>query len=338
MKIDMFNHFFPQRFFYEYMLGSGLKDIGKRMLNIPLLVDLEKRFRVMDEYEDYRQVLSLPSPPLEIMAPPQESPLLAQVANDGLAELVVKHPDRFVGFVASLPMNNVDAALREMQRAITKLGAKGIQIFTQVAGKPLDLPEFEPIFEEAARCDTVIWLHPARAANFSDYRSEDRSRYEIWWALGWPYETSVAMSRLVFARIFDRFPNLKILTHHLGGMIPYFEGRIDLGWEQLGTRTTGEDYGAVLRSLKKRPIEYFRQFYGDTALFGSLAANRCGVDFFGVDHVVYATDMPFDPQPGRFIRETIRVVEGLGLTAAEKDKIYYRNAERLLKLVPQAKA
>jgi predicted TIM-barrel fold metal-dependent hydrolase len=138
------------------------------------------------------------------------------------------------------------------------------------------------------------------------------------------------MARIVFSGMFDRIPNLKILTHHMGGMVPYFEGRVGYGWDQLGSRTSDIDYKAVLKSLKKRPIDYFRQFYGDTALFGGGPATRCGLEFFGADHVVFASDVPFEPAPGLYIRETIKVIEGLGLSADDKEKIYRRNAERLL--------
>jgi aminocarboxymuconate-semialdehyde decarboxylase len=277
-------------------------------------------------------VLTRPSPPLEALAGPDRSPVMARAANDQLAELVARHPDRFIAFVASLPLNNPDESLKEMERAVTQLGARGIQIFSNIAGKPLDEPEFEPLFAEAARRDLAIWMHPARKADFPDYKTEDRSKYEIWWTFGWPYETSVAMSRLVFNGTFDRFPDLKIITHHMGGMIPYFEGRVGHGWDQLGTRTSDVDYTALLRSMKKRPIDYFRNFYADTALFGAGPATRCGLDFFGVDHVVFASDMPFEPAPGMYARETIEVIESLGLSAADKHKIYCGNAQRLLKL------
>jgi aminocarboxymuconate-semialdehyde decarboxylase len=119
----------------------------------------------------------------------------------------------------------------------------------------------------------------------------------------------------------------------MGGMIPYFEGRVGHGWDQLGTRTSDVDYTALLRSMKQRPIDYFRSFYADTALFGARSATRCGLDFFGADHVVFASDMPFEPAPGMYARETIEVIESLGLSAADKHKIYCGNAQRLLKLI-----
>jgi predicted TIM-barrel fold metal-dependent hydrolase len=333
MKIDIFNHLYPRRFFDQFIAdGAAGKDMGKRVSSIATLVDLDQRFRAMDEFGEFRQVLTLPSPPLEALAGPDRSPVMARAANDQLAELVRKHPDRFIAFVASLPLNNVDESLKEMERAVTQLGAKGIQIFSNIAGKPLDDPEFLPLFDEVSRLDIPIWMHPARAADFPDYRTETRSKFEIWWAFGWPYETSVAMARLVFSGLFDRHPGIKIITHHMGGMIPYFEGRVGHGWDQLGSRTSDVDYGALLRSMPKRPIDYFRSFYADTALFGAHAGLRCGLEFFGIDKVVFASDMPFEPAPGMYARETIQAIEALELPAAQSDQIYRGNALRLLKL------
>jgi predicted TIM-barrel fold metal-dependent hydrolase len=332
VKIDIFNHVFPRAFFDKYIAKGNTKDIGKRVANIPVGVDLDYRFRVMDEFPGLTQVITLPAPPIEVLGGPDKSPEIAREGNDGLAELVAKHPDRFLAFAAALPLNNVDASLREMERSIDQLGAKGILIYTNMLGKSMDAPEFRPIFDECARRDVPIWMHPARGASFPDYQTEDRSQYEIWWTFGWPYETSVAMARFVFSGLFDRHPNIKIITHHMGGMVPYFEGRVGYGWDQLGTRTSDVDYSGVLKSLKKRPVDYFREFYADTALFGADAATDCGLKFFGVDKVLFATDMPFDPKPGLYARETIRIVENLPISAADREKIYRGNAEKLLKI------
>jgi predicted TIM-barrel fold metal-dependent hydrolase len=333
MKIDIFNHFFPKRFFDEFInTPAGPKDIGKRVREAATIVDLDKRFGVMDEFGEYCQIISLPMPALEALAPPDKSPALATMVNDGFAELCQRHPARFPSFVASLPMNNPDAALREAERAVKQLGARGVQVYTNVAGKPLDADDVLPIFEELARRDTVIWMHPSRGANSPDYLTEDKSKFEIWWTFGWPYETSAAMARLVFSAIFDRHPNLKIITHHMGGMIPYFEGRVGYGWDQLGKRTSDVDYTGLLKTLKKRPLDYFKMFYADTALFGGAAATECGLSFFGVDRVLFASDVPFEPSPGLYIRETIRCIEGLNVSAAHKDQIYRGNAAGLLNL------
>lgn len=336
MKIDVFNHIFPKRFFAEFLKVAPLKDMGQRVRNLPVLVDLDARFRMMDEFSEYRQVISLASPPLESFAGPEISTRLARIANDEMAELVNRYPDRFVGFAASLPVNNPGEAERELERAATDLGTRGVQLFSNAAGKPLDSEEFLPLFDELARRDLVIWLHPARGADFADYHSEDRSRYEIWWTLGWPYETSAAMARLVFSGLFDRYPRLKIIAHHMGAMIPYFEGRVGYGWDQLGLRSSAADDAGILRSMKKRPLDYFKMFYADTALFGALPATQCGLAFFGIDHVLFASDTPFEPEPGLYIRETIRVIESLGLSAEERERIYRTNAERLLNLPPIA--
>ena len=334
MKIDIFNHFFPKRFFDEFInVGSGGGGALKRVQNVPTLTDLDARLRLMDEFGDLRQVLSLASPPLEVLAAPGQSPHLARVGNDGLAELVARCPDRFVAFVASLPMDDPDAALREMERALDTLGAKGVQVYTNVLGEPLDAATFQPLFEEAARRDVGIWLHPARYDTFPDYLGEDKSLYEIWWTFGWPYETSVAMARLVFSGLFDRCPDIKIITHHMGGLVPYLEGRVGPGWDQLGKRTSDRDYSGVLKSLKKRPLDYFKMFYGDTALFGAASATRCGLDFFGVDHALFASDSPFDPEMGSmYIRETIKIIEELDITPEERDQIFRGNAKKMFKL------
>ena len=142
------------------------------------------------------------------------------------------------------------------------------------------------------------------------------------------------MARIVFAGLFDRFPNLKIVAHHMGAMVPYFAGRVGPGWDQLGARTSDDrTMRAVLKRLKKRPLDYFKMFYADTALFGACAATVCGLEFFGADHMVFASDAPFDPEKGpMYIRETISIVDRLPVTDEEREQIYWRNAARLMRL------
>jgi predicted TIM-barrel fold metal-dependent hydrolase len=333
-KIDVFTHIFPPQYVERMQqVAPGLKDAGKRVRGVPMLVDLDVRFRVMDAFDGYQQILSIATPPIEAYASPADAVDLAQRANDGMAELVRRHPDRFPGFIASLPMNDPEGALVELHRAVGPLGARGVQVFSNVAGAPLVAPPFLPIFEAMAGYDLPLFLHPYRGAGFPDYQTENRSLYEIWWTFGWPYETSVAMARVVFEGLFDRWPSLKIVTHHMGAMAPYFEGRLGPGWDQLGVRTSDEDLSVVLKRLGKRPIDYFRMFYGDTALFGAYDATVCGLKFFGVDHVLFASDSPFDPEKGpMYIRETIGVIDRLPITALEREQIYSGNAVRLLKL------
>ncbi|MGH7416710.1 MAG: amidohydrolase family protein, partial [Candidatus Rokuibacteriota bacterium] len=323
MKIDIFPHIMPRRYFDRMLqVAPPGMALQKRMSGIPVLVDVEQRLRIMDRYEGYVQVLTLANPPIETVAGTDGSPELARMANDGMAEIVARYPDRFPAFVASLPMNNPDAAVTEIDRALDQLGATGVQIYTNVAGRPLDLPEYRPIFARMAERDLPIWMHPARPASFADYAGESRSKFDIWWAFGWPYETTAAMARLVFSGLFDRHPDLKIITHHMGAMIPFCAGRVGGGLDQLGSRTDDPEDAAALGRLKRRPLDYFRMFYGDTALFGAWPAMESGLEFFGADHVLFGTDFPFDPERGPgFIRDTIAAMERMRASAEDKAKI-----------------
>jgi predicted TIM-barrel fold metal-dependent hydrolase len=333
MHLDIFTHFFPMAYFEKFQELTPDKGPVKRWLNVPMLWNVNERRRLVDSFGDYQQVLANSMPPLEVVAGPNVTPELAKISNDGFAELCRKYPDQFPTFVASLPMNNPEAAVEEIDRAITQLGARGVQIFSNVAGRPLDEPQFFPIFERMAHHDLPIWLHPARSASFSDYSSEKKSKYEIWFTFGWPYETSAAMARIVFSGMFDKLPNLKIIAHHMGAMVPFFEGRVGPGWDQLGSRTSDEDYEALLASMKKRPIDYFKMFYADTALFGSLSGTKCGLDFFGPERCLFASDCPFDPEGGSmYIRETIRALDQLEVSDGDRKCLFEDNARKLMKL------
>jgi uncharacterized protein len=326
--IDIYTHIFPDRFYREMTkVAPKLENLGKRLRSVKKLFDLDERFREMDSFGDYRQVISLPNPPIEDLVQGETGLQLARIANDSMAELCQRHPERFPAFAAALSMTDMDGSLHEVRRAITQLGARGLQIFTHVAGRPLDDPAFAPIFALAAEHDLPIWLHPARTAAMPDYAGEQKSRFEMWWCFGWPYDTSVAMSRLVLCGLFDRHPGLKIITHHCGGMIPYFDGRVGPGLAVLGSRTSDEDYSQVLPSLKRPHLDYFRDFYADTAMFGGQYGVACGLDFFGIDHLVFATDAPLGP-----IAPTLAVLDRLDIDAAGRRKLFSGNAGKLLNL------
>ena len=332
MKIDVFNHILPPPFFERLQRVTINRGAIKRWLHIPFLHDVDVRFRMLEEFGgDYRQILSLSAPPIESINPDRQITIdLARLANDSQAELVRRFPDRFPGFVASLPLNHPEDSVIELERAVRDLDALGVQIFSNVNGLPLDDERFFPLLETAARLRCPVLLHPARGAGVPDYATETKSKYEIWWTFGWPYETSVAMQRLVFSRVLDRLPDLRVVAHHLGAMIPYFEGRIGYGLDQFGARTADEDYEGLRRSMPRRPIDYFKTFWADTAVFGSRAATECGLRFFGEDQVVFASDAPFDPEGGpMYIRETIKVIDSLDITPEARRKIYRGNAERL---------
>jgi aminocarboxymuconate-semialdehyde decarboxylase len=333
--IDAFNHFFPKRF-YEMLLETpaGQKDMGKRVRGLPAIYDLDIRNKVVDSFEkyDYSQILCLGMPAIDRLVGPEQAVEMARIGNDGLAEICAKDPARYPGWAASLPMNAPDEAVREVERAV-KIGANAIQLHTNVDGAPLDEPQFWPIFEAIEKSGKPILLHPIRTNEMADYRNESKSKYEINSVIGWPFETGTCLARLVFSGIIDKHPGLKIITHHLGGIIPYFEGRVGHSWDQLGARTSDEDYGAILKRLKKRPFDYFKDFYGDTALAGAKGPTVCGIGFFGVDHVLFASDCPFDPEKGTmYPRLSIEVMETMDLPKADKEKIQYKNAQKMFGL------
>lgn len=333
MIIDVFNHFMPKAYLErlsDLIPGHVATTAFPRLA---ALVDVDARLRLLDEFGDFQQVLSLANPPLELVGSPEATPELARLANDALAEICRKHPDRFPTFIAALPMNDMDATLAEVDRAIKELGARGIQVFTNVAGKPLSAPEYRPLFRRMVDHDLPVWVHPMRGPNFPDYASEKQSEDEIWFSFGWPYETTACMTRLIYSGLLDELPSLKIISHHMGGMIPYFSGKINLGFRQIFFGTREDNPVAQEHGLKKRPIEYYKMLYADTALSGEEAPTRCGHAFFGTSHCLFATDAPFDAEQGRgLIGDTIRGVESLNLPKTELDQIFAGNARALLKL------
>jgi predicted TIM-barrel fold metal-dependent hydrolase len=336
-KIDIYNHVMPPA--YLALVQQHAKDPGvvKRMASLRMLWDLEARVEMLAKWPEVQQVLTLAVPMPDMLGGPDLSPGFARTANDGMREIVDRWPDRFPAFVASLPLNNIEASLAEMDRAIEELGARGIQIPTSVEGKPMDHPDFFPVFERATNVHKVpVWMHPFRPASRADYPTEKKSEYEIWQVLGWPFETSVAMARFVFSGLLQKLPELRIVTHHCGAMIPYFAGRADTLWAQLGSRSADNSYEDVLKRLARKPIEYFKMFYADTVLGGSDAALRCGLDFFGADKIVFASDCPFDPEGGpMYIREGIRSIDALDVSEADKQKIFVLNALKLLGMNPK---
>ena len=331
MRIDAWTHFIPKPFADKMsQIAGNFADIGKRMREIPCIHDLDERRRVVDQFSDYAQILSHGMPPIENVVQGQQTEELCKLINDGFVDICSRHKDQFPGWVAQVSLGYPEGAIREAQRAI-KNGALGVQTYTNINGKPLDRPEYAEFWAAMAKLGKPVWIHPTRGANFADYQDEKKSLYEIWWTFGWSYETAAAMARLVFSKTLDNNPGLKLVMHHFGGIVPMVEGRIGPGWDQIGARTSDADYQALKRSLKKRPLDYFKQdFNADTAVFGSRAATVCGLEFFGADKVVFASDCPFDPEGGpQYIRETIKIVDGLDISKADREKIYFRNIEKL---------
>jgi uncharacterized protein len=332
LKIDGYSHVSPARYtealrrefpgFYKQILGST-----------PPLFDMEARFRVMDAFAPLAQVLTVgPVPPLEVFAEPKRATALARLANDEMAELMSAYPERFLSAIALLPMNDVEAALAESDRAIKELGFRGIYVHSNINGKPLDSPEFLPLFEKMADYDLPVYIHPWRGDDYPEYPSEKESKYAISSTFGWPYETTAAMTRLVFSGMFERFPGLKVVTHHGGGMVSFYEQRIRQHYSQMGI--SYHDYSEFLSKLTREPIEYYKMFYNDTAIHGNTPALMLAYSFWGAEHLIFAADMPLgDPAFGmRSYSQTIGAIEAMDIPDEDRRLIFSGNVRRLLNL------
>jgi predicted TIM-barrel fold metal-dependent hydrolase len=342
MMIDVYAHVVPRRYWEEVNrripAGRLERYVSKEALGIELtrtLWDMDERFRIMDKYENLVQVIVPSGPPLELIAEPKEAEDLARICNDEMARLVAEHHDRFVGAVAFVALNNLEGALSETDRAISQLGFKGILVHSPIydnnpeVTKPLDMQELAPLYEKMIEYDLPIWIHPKREFGMADYSIERGSKYLIHQMFGWPYETSVAMGRLVYSGVLEKYPQLKFITHHAGGMVPFMAERIvnQCEWYKKGLKAR------FLDKLSRPPIEYFRIFFADTAVYGNTSALMCAYAFFGEDHLVFGTDMPYDSELGnKSIGEIMRGIADMDIPETSKRKIFEGNARSILKL------
>jgi predicted TIM-barrel fold metal-dependent hydrolase len=333
MMIDAFCHILTPKFLQERNKRALGRFAGLRASRynavIPTLSDLNVRFKIMDKYPDYVQVLSTAAPAIETICNPDDAAELAKIANDELAEMVLHYPDRFVGGIACVAMNNINASLNEIDRAINDLRLRGIQVHSDIAGKPLDSPEFVPVYEKMAAYNLPIFIHPVKEEHVPDYPGEEGSKYLVWNRLSWPHQTSVAMMRISCSGILERYPNLKFVTHHAGGTVPYLWTRIRV-LDDTNEMILGYRYEA---RLTKKVDDYLRMFYNDTAVYGNAPSLMCAYAFCGADHLIFATDMPFGNQLGeRLVRETIRSVNEMSIGDVERKMIFEENARKLMRL------
>lgn len=328
LKIDAYAHIVPPK--YREALRKAAPEMHDALIvrHRPLY-DLDERFRVMDKYEPIRQVLTLGRIPVEHIADPDKAAELARMANDEMAELVVRYPHRFVAALTTLAMNNMEEVLKEIDRCIIDLKFKGVYLHTPVDEKPLDEPEFLPLYDKMLQYDLPIVIHPMRKSDHPDFMTEKESKYTIFSLFGWPYDTTVAMARLVFSGIMERHPGLKVVTHHCGGMVPFFAERIRQFTQLYAIRSKGKKLW-----LKRQAVDYFRMFYADTAIYGNPTALKCGHEFFGPDNLLFGVDFPLgDVEHGdRNYRQTINAIEQMNITEEERKKIYQDNARKLMHL------
>lgn len=328
MIIDIFNHITPVK--YAEAVQKIAPSLERFNLKGPSpLHNIEERFKIMDLFEDMTQVLTLCGPNIESIAGPEKAAYLAMIANDELAELVARYPDRFLAAVAVLPMNNIDATLKEADRAINDLNLKGVLVFTNVNDKPLDSPEFLPLYEKMEKYNLPVWIHPARGIEYPDYRTEDRSRYGIDGGLDLPHETTVAMARLSYSGILEKYPGLKFITHHCAGTIPYMASRL-IEFQDSQPQHEAPEHAPLAKKL----VDYLKMFYTDTATYGGLSTLMCCFAFFGAEHMIFGTDMPMSmSEPGiSGVRLAINAIDQMAIGDSARKKIYEDNARRLLNL------
>ena len=332
MVIDAYAHVFPRRLIEALAEVKPSKELVALRAQSPHNFEHEARIAYMDQHGFDMQVLILARPPVWLGMERTDIHRMSRVANDSIAEFAARRPDRFIG-VGVLPV--VDGVMmEEFERLHAELGLKGVLIFSNIEGKPLDDESMWPLYERAAALDFPIWIHPQHANFYPWIRKDVLDR-----VLAWPFDTSLAMARLVYGGVFERYPNIKFVTHHMGGMIPYFSARIAAFAE-----TSSEEYaklglGESGPNLSGSALDHFKLFYNDCISNGSPEAVRVALDFFGSDHILFGTDFPFGPDNGeRWPLDELRTIRSMPLNESDREKILYGNAARLLKLPLKAGA
>ncbi len=276
------------------------------------LQDIKQRLEEMDRTGTDMEVISSSSPNCEAF-PTQLGIKLARTMNDYIGECVAEHPDRFIG-LASLPLQDTEAALTELDRA-HGLGLKGIIVFSNIEGKPVDREEHWPVYERAEKLGLPIFLHPAQPTNL-----EMLSEFSLWGpAFGFGVDTALAALRLIMSGVFERYPNTRVVLGHLGETIPFFFGRID--WSFLRAPE------AVPR-IKRKPSNYFRSnFYVDTSGVFNEPSLMCTWETLGHDRVIYGSDYPFED-----MTKSKEFVTKSRISESDQEKIFWENTATLFHL------
>ncbi len=318
MKIDIHNHIYPENYWKALVKIServSLPIDARRILfyytQKGILVKPEETIGPMEKLGIGTQVLSL-SVPNVYMPDPGMSLDLAQMANDAYAEIRERFRDKFY-VLASVPLHFPELAIREMDRAIGKLGMNGIVLGSNVLGKPLSSPEFFPFYERLNELKAPIFIHP-----MSPPHMEEDDEFFTAPLVHYILESTLAAVKMVFAGIFERFRNIPLILPHLGGAIPYIQGRIDSGYR---------NHPPCRKNISMPPSEYFKAFYYDT-LSLNVPALRCALEIVGPDHLVFGTDYPFWSL--ETIPLLIRSLEELDLPAAAREAIDRRNLLKIL--------
>jgi predicted TIM-barrel fold metal-dependent hydrolase len=321
MKIDFHCHSFPADFFRAlkryYPDVIELREDAKGGLvgvwaKTPLPAwDHGARLEDIDRAGIDVEILS--NPPIYSRVD-EHAPELCRLTNDAIAATCRRDPKRFKAF-AHLPFNNMDLALKEMARALDELHFAGVVVASNVGGRYLDSPHFDPFWKEANHRRVPVFVHPS---NSPCYRDDEPPTM-----LSFPFDTTLAAHKLVHGGLYERFPDVVLILAHLGGALPYLARRIDIAFDQPG-------FFGEYKQPARRPSESMRKLYVDTALGWNRGAFNCARELVGIEHIVFGTD--YFIRGTHFMEWTSEFIDGLGLTSAEREMVYEQNAARILKL------
>jgi predicted TIM-barrel fold metal-dependent hydrolase len=278
----------------------------------------EQRLAVMDKYGIDAQVICQTTPSL-FRIPPDEAARICTASNSENYEMCRTHPRRFVN-VSILSLLDARAALDELRRCVDELDCRGVTVSTNQNGRGLDSKEYFPIYEQMVDHDLPLFLHPT---TWESYPLADQSTsWGFMSTFGWPFDTTQALWRLIMGGVMDEFPTLKVVTHHMGAMLPFFASRAETV------------YGMMRKDSGKNISEYWERIYGDTAMGGGRkAVFELGYEFFGPHRLLFGTDYPFGLDSGEAgIRGSLAGIESMNISASDKERILGTNAMELLKI------
>ena len=282
--------------------------------------DIERRLEHMDRLGIDIHVLTIPAPGADRFEG-DSAISIARTANDAIAAICRKHPKRFIGFF-TLPTYSVEAAIDELERSVNELGLRGFGCFANLNGQPIDREELLPLYERLAKYKLPVYLHPT-APLATEVTGIDIMPTLIF---GWAFDSTIAMTKLVYGRVLERFPELDFVVADVGGVLAFFAQRA----KNIYTGRTEEirqKYG-----LKENPLDSFRRFYVDSADHPA-STLRCVLDFFGPDRMVLGTNYPYGPEEGCvLVRNSLAAIDGLGLNEPDKQKILGGNAAKILRI------